>query len=185
MWLSIILNVPLKPEPPPIVKSYVLQQTLLVTESSVIFPAAMTDVEILQTKAKGRFSRICSPGTERCASDGYTITTSSEATTLQINLTEILLTSLNVVVHVYDHTPVADTLGPFAGVDDTTATSKMEIVLTHIAIIDSLKNDTTYFSGNESDITRANYSTESVSRLLRNDSWEFNPPVECNRQCSS
>jgi len=70
---------------------------------------------------------------------------------------------------------VADTLGPFAGVDDTTATSKMEIVLTHIAIIDSLKNDTTYFSGNESDITRANYSTD-VSRLLRNDSWEFNPP---------
>ena len=96
-------------------------------------------------------------------------------------MTEILKTRFNAVVDVNDHTPVTQTLGPFARVDDTTVTKKMPKVtaLTQMAT-DSFQYDTTLYSGNENDITRINdiptyvyKNSIYVNPLFRNDSWEF------------
>lgn len=109
----------------PFVESNVVKRTRMVIGSSVNFTSAMTDVDTPQTKAQRRTSRICSPGTERCVSVAYANTTGSDTTPLQLNFTEILQTSFNVVTDVNAQPYLKETLGRFAGVDGTMASNKM------------------------------------------------------------
>src|SRR6218665_880466 len=154
---------------------YVVVQTTMLTSSKVDSTLTMTDVDTPQSVAQGRYTRICAQGAEICASLGYLMTTSGDATTSQHNLAQIIQANYNVVSGVTDanaHSPVTETQSSFAGNDDTAVTNKTASVITQIAT-DRTKNDI--------DTTRADSSTDvyqnstDAIRFPRNDSWNSDP----------
>src|SRR6218665_61728 len=162
---------------------HVVAQTLMVTGSDFDSTLATNTVDTPHRITQGCFAKSCSSSKEKYSSVGHGITTSSDEATRYLNSTQILHTSFNIAIGVTAvnvHLPVTETLVPFDGVDHTTADSnKTSTVLTQRAA-DVFQNYTTLFSGDASDITRANnlstdYNRNStdISSLLRNDCFQF------------